>query len=121
MLIPIVVVGGLLGALLVTLLGLVVIGANEAGLVIRRYGPSLPPGRLVATRGEAGFQAQMLTPGWHFGWWPWAFKVVKVPLVDVPSGEIALVIAKDGAAIPSHRVLAREVECDNYQDATRFL
>ena len=107
--------------LLLTWLGLVVIGADESGLVIRRYGRALPAGRLIATRGEAGFQAQMLSPGWHVGMWPWAYKIVKVPLVEVPSGEIALVIAKDGAAIPSERVLAREVDCDDFQDAERFL
>jgi uncharacterized membrane protein YqiK len=119
--IPIVVGGGVALAVFVAWLGLVVIGANEAGLVIRRYGRSLPAGRLIATRGEAGYQARMLSPGWHVGYWPWTFKVVKVPLVEVPSGEIALVIAKDGAAIPTERVLAHETECDDFQDAERFL
>jgi uncharacterized membrane protein YqiK len=121
MMIAIAVGGGVALALLLVGLGLVVIGANESGLVIRRHGRSLPAGRLIATCGEAGYQARMLSPGWHFGYWPWTFKVVKVPLVEVPSGEIALVIAKDGAAIPSERVLAHEIECDDFQDAARFL
>ncbi|MBA3538502.1 MAG: hypothetical protein H0T79_02635 [Deltaproteobacteria bacterium] len=30
-------------------------------------------------------------------------------------------VAKDGAPIPLSRVLAREIACDNFQDATRFL
>ena len=107
--------------LLVALLGLVVIGADESGLVVRRHGLPLPPGRLIATRGEAGFQARMLSPGWHWGLWPWTYKIVKVPLVEVPSGEIALVIAKDGASIPSERVLARETACDDFQNAELFL
>ncbi len=119
--ISIVVGGGVALALFVTWLGLVVIGPNESGLVIRRHGRSLPAGRLIATRGEAGFQARMLSPGWHTGLWPWTYKVVKVPLVDVPSGEIALVIAKDGAAVPGERVLAREVDCDDFQNAEQFL
>ena len=103
--------------------GLVVIGETESGLVIRRYGRSLPAGRIIGTRGEAGYQARMLPPGWHFPMWRWKFKIqrVSVPLIEVPSGQIALVVAKDGAAIPSERVLGREVTCDNFQDAIRFL
>ena len=104
-----------------TLLGLVIIGPNESGLVVRRHGRPLPPGRIIATRGEAGFQARMLPPGWHVWVWPWTYQITKVPLVAVPPGEIALVIAKDGAAIPAERVLARELDCDDFQDATRFL
>jgi uncharacterized membrane protein YqiK len=102
-------------------LGLVVIHEYESGLVIRRYGRSLPPGRIIATEQEAGYQARMLSPGWHFPLWSWKFKVVKVPLVEVAPGEIAVVVAKDGAAIPAERVLGRELDCDNFQDATRFL
>ncbi len=39
----------------------------------------------------------------------------------VPQGEIALVVAADGAAIPAERILGRVVECDNFQDARKFL
>lgn len=102
-------------------LGMVVIGEQESGLVVRRYGRELPAGRIIAIAGEAGYQARMLPPGWHFPLWRWKYKVERVPLVDVPSGQIALVVAKDGNAIPSERVLGRETDCDNYQDAVRFL
>lgn len=111
---------GLLG-IVVVWIGAAVIGAQESGLVIRRYGAPLRAGRIVATNREAGYQAQMLPPGWHFGLWPWKYKITKVPLVEVPPGEIALVVAKDGAAIPAERVLARATDCDNFQDAARFL
>ncbi len=114
--------GGLvLVVLLVLLFGVVSIDEQESGLVVRRYGRALPPGRIIATRGEAGYQAQMLPPGWHFGMWSWKYKVTKVPLVEVAPGQIALVVAKDGAAIPAQRVLGRQLESDNFQDATRFL
>jgi uncharacterized membrane protein YqiK len=39
----------------------------------------------------------------------------------VPQGEIALVLAADGAPIPPERILGKVVECDNFQDARRFL
>ena len=113
--------GGVVLALFLAWVGVVVIGAQESGLVVRRYGRPLPAGRIIATTGEAGYQAQLLPPGWHFGLWPWKYKIAKVPLVEVAPGEIALVVAKDGAPIPAERVLARELDCDNFQDAVRFL
>jgi uncharacterized membrane protein YqiK len=94
---------------------------DESGLVIKRFGPRLPPGRIVAMNGEAGYQAKMLNPGLHFPMWRWRYKIVKVPLVVVSPGEIALVVAADGAAIPSERVLGKEVRCDQFQDADAFL
>ncbi|MDP2345155.1 MAG: SPFH domain-containing protein [Deltaproteobacteria bacterium] len=102
-------------------LGLVVIGENESGLVIKRLGRSLPQGRLIAVDGEAGFQAALLPPGWHFPIWRFLAKVEKVPLIVVPAGEIGLVIANDGAAMPSSRMLAHEIKCDRFQDAEAFL
>ena len=98
-----------------------VIREDESGLVIKRFGRPLPKGRIIALEGEAGYQADLLSPGWHFGLWIWRYKVTRVPLTVVQSGEIALVVAADGAAIPAERVLARAVACDNFQDAQAFL
>ncbi|WP_258929285.1 SPFH domain-containing protein [Flavobacterium davisii] len=39
----------------------------------------------------------------------------------IPEGKIGLILSKDGKEIPTGRILARRVECDNYQDATGFL
>jgi len=89
--------------------GLVIIGEQESGLVVRRYGPQLAAGRIIALDDEAGYQARMLAPGWHFPLWKWKFKVERVPLIEVAPGEIALVVAKDGAPTPNERVLAREI------------
>ncbi|NVB82743.1 MAG: flotillin family protein [Kofleriaceae bacterium] len=113
--------GSAAAILLALAVGMVAIGEHESGLVIRRYGPELAAGRIIAVSGEAGYQARMLPPGWHFPLWRWKYKVVRVPLVEVAPGQIALVVAKDGMAIPSERVLGKEVECDNFQDAVRFL
>jgi len=108
-------------ALGVVLSGVRVIRENQSGLVIKRYGRSLASGRIIALNGEAGYQARLLSPGWHVGLWRWRYKVVKVPVVVVQPGEIALVVAADGEAIPAERVLARAVACDNFQDAEAFL
>jgi len=101
--------------------GLRIIGEREAGLIVKRFGRPLPAGRLVALDGEAGLQASLLTPGWHFGFWHWLYKVQRVPLMVVPPGEIALVVAADGAPVPPNQILGREVACDSFQDAAKFL
>jgi uncharacterized membrane protein YqiK len=108
-------------AIVVLRLGLRVIGENEAGLLVRRYGIPLAQGRLIALEGEAGYQATMLPPGMHFPVWRWHYKVLGVPLTVVRPGEIALVVAKDGASIPPGRILGRVVACDDFQDAAAFL
>jgi uncharacterized membrane protein YqiK len=53
--------------------------------------------------------------------WRFQFKVTRVPLVVVPPGEVALVVAADGRPVPSERVLAKDVPCDSFQDAEAFL
>src|SRR5262245_14167023 len=111
----------LVAAGFVTWLGMWSIREMQAGLVVKRFGRPLPSGRIIALNGEAGYQARLLAPGWHFPLWRWQFKVIKVPVTIVRPGEIALVVAADGDAIPAERVLGRAVACDNFQDAEAFL
>jgi uncharacterized membrane protein YqiK len=104
------------------LFGVVLIRERQVGVVVKRFSHrSLAPGQLIALNGEAGYQADTLAPGLHFGLWRWQYRILKAPVTVVPQGEIALVVAADGAAIPSERILAKVVECDNFQDARRFL
>jgi uncharacterized membrane protein YqiK len=103
-------------------LGSVFIRERQVGIVIKKFGSrSLPPGRLIALNGEAGYQAETLSPGLRFGFFRWQYRIVKVPVTIVPQGEIALVLAADGASIPSERILAKIVDSDNFQDARKFL
>ena len=103
-------------------LGAVLIRERQVGVVVKKFSSrSLAPGRLLALDGEAGYQADTLAPGLHFGYWRWQYRILKVPLTVVPQGEIALVVAADGAAIPSERILGKVVECDTFQDARKFL
>jgi uncharacterized membrane protein YqiK len=99
-LIPIMVVGGLIIAVPLLFGGLVVISERKSALWLRNLPfpvRGLPPGRLIALDGEAGYQADTLAPGWHWGYWPWQYNVRKESLTIVPQGEIALVVAADGA------------------------
>ncbi|MEH2068386.1 MAG: flotillin family protein [Nostoc sp.] len=123
-LVPIVLVGGLVIFVPLFFGGLVVIGEREVGIVVRKFtlsGRGLPAGRLIALNGEAGLQADTLAPGWHWGYWPWQYSVRKESVVVVPQGEIALIVAADGEPNPPQRILGKIVDCDNYQDARKFL
>lgn len=113
----------LLGLLvLYWLLGLVLIDERQVGVVVKRFASkSLQPGRLVALDGEAGYQADTLAPGLHFGYWRWQYQILKVPVTEVAPGGIALVVAADGAPIPPERILGQVVDCDDFQDARKFL
>src|SRR5262249_37392792 len=103
-------------------LGAVLIQERQVGIVVKRFGArALAPGHLIALDGEAGYQADTLAPGLHFGYWRWQYRIIKTPVTVVPQGEIALVLAADGVAIPAERILGKVVECDNFQDARRFL
>ncbi|MEY2879405.1 MAG: hypothetical protein RLZZ15_1785, partial [Verrucomicrobiota bacterium] len=104
------------------LLGLVLIRENQVGVVIKKFAAAnLPPGELIALHGEAGYQADTLPPGLHFGYGFWQFRVAKLPMVIVPPGEIACVVSAAGAQIPPERLLAKVIACDNFQDARAFL
>jgi uncharacterized membrane protein YqiK len=100
----------------------VLIRERQVGVVVKRFSRlTLAPGRLVALQGEAGYQADTLAPGVHFGYWRWQYRITKAPVTVVPQGQIALVIAADGAPIPAGRILGKAVDSDNFQDARRFL
>ncbi|MER3478386.1 MAG: band 7 protein, partial [Leptolyngbya sp. ERB_1_2] len=121
-LIPLTLVGGVFAIAFCS--GLVIIGEREVGIVVKKFslaGKALPAGRLIALNGEAGYQADTLAPGWHWFYWSWQYSVRKEPMVVVPQGEIALLVANDGASIPPERILGKVTECDNFQDARKFL
>ncbi|HOZ51644.1 MAG TPA: SPFH domain-containing protein, partial [Chitinophagaceae bacterium] len=106
--------------------GMVIVPENKIGLVTKKFvlfgaNRELPDGRIIATKGEAGFQAKALAPGLYWFMWPWQFSVDMASFVIIPEGKIGLILSKDGAEIPTGRILARHTECDNFQDATKFL
>jgi uncharacterized membrane protein YqiK len=106
--------------------GMVIIPEDKIGLVTKKFvlfGPNrqLPDGKIIALNGEPGFQASTLAPGLYWFYWVWQFSVEQAPLTVIPQGKIGLLSAKDGAQLPTGAILARHVECDNYQDTHAFL
>lgn len=106
--------------------GMVIVPEDKIGLVTKKFvlfgaDKSLPDGRIIATKGEAGYQAQTLAPGLYWGMWIWQYSIDMTGFTIIPEGKIGLVLSKDGKEIPTGRILARKVESDNFQDATAFL
>ncbi|WP_077037191.1 SPFH domain-containing protein [Pelomonas sp. KK5] len=108
------------------LLGIYVVPDDSIGTVVKKFvlfgeHRELPPGKIVALHGEAGIQAATLAPGLHWGLWPWQYKIAIVRQLMIPAGEIGLVESCDGQALPDGRIVGRQVDCDNFQDALAFL
>ena len=87
-------------ALFVLLRSLYSVGPTQVGLVNKRLGrKKLHEGDPIAFNGEAGYQAELLMPGLRFKLWP-VYGVARHPWVQVPAGEIGVVIAQVGANLP---------------------
>ncbi len=108
------------------LLGIVIVPEDKLGLVTKKFvlfgdKKELPAGRIIAIEGEAGYQAQALAPGIHFWKWIWQYEITLQPLTIIPSGQLGLLVAKDGNELPKGRVLAQSVPSDSFQDAEMFI
>ena len=98
------------------------IGASEVGLVSKRFAfRKLADDNPIAFRGEAGYQATLLMPGLRFKLWP-MFGVKKFPWVQVPAGEIGVVIAQVGEPLPiGAKSAVYKPEFGNFSYAREFV
>jgi uncharacterized membrane protein YqiK len=106
--------------------GMVIIPENKIGLITKKFvlfgaNKSLPDGKIIALNGEPGYQAQTLAPGLYWGYWIWQYSIDQANLTVIEKGRIGLLSAKDGAQLPTGAILARHIECDNFQDTKAFL
>jgi uncharacterized membrane protein YqiK len=106
--------------------GMVIIPEDKIGLVTKKFvlfgaNKSLPDGKIIALNGEPGFQADTLAPGLYWGYWIWQYEIEQAGLTIIPKGKIGLLSSKDGSQLPKGSILARHVDCDDYQDARAFL
>ena len=114
----------------------VTIAADEVGLVEAKEGLPLPLGQnfgrivqcnnfqdaqaFISNGGQQGKQLAVIPPG-VYNINTELFQVRKVSVVNIPSGEIGLVLAQDGAARSAEQILSRTVESNNFQDAQAFI
>src|SRR5258708_24012810 len=107
--IPFLVIAGILLVIVLILLSklLVNVGAREIAIKERRYlGAKMPPGRVVATEGEVGIQADVLKPGLHLIKYPFERVVRKVPLIEIGADELGGIEAIDGEPMLPRRIFA---------------
>jgi uncharacterized membrane protein YqiK len=108
------------------LFGVIIVPDDSIGTVTKKFvifgaNSKLPNGQIIALEGEAGYQADSLSPGLHMGLWPWQYAIELVPFQVIPQGKVGVVQACDGKPLPSGHVIARDVDCDYFQDARAFL
>jgi len=116
----------LLHRLALRLFGMVIVPQDSIGLVNKKFvlfgkNKTLPDGSIVALNGEAGYQADTLAPGVHFGLWPWQYVVTLQKFTTIEDGYIGIVNARDGKPLSQGRVLGGTVESNSFQDARAFL
>ena len=104
---------------------LVNIGATEVGIKERRYwGTKMAQGRVVATDGEIGIQAEVLKPGLHIVFFPIERVIQKVPLVEIGADEMGVIEAIDGEPMPTGRIFApdrAQNAHNNFQDPIAYI
>src|SRR5437763_7220160 len=129
---PVFLITVLLGALVLLIFFLIIVnrifvnvGAREIAIKERRYlGAKMPPGRVVATEGEVGIQADVLKPGLHLIKFPFEKVVRKVPLIEIGADELGIVEAVDGEPMPPGRIFApdrAQNAHNNFQDPIAFI
>ncbi len=101
------------------------VGAREIAIKERRFvGAKMPPGRVIATEGEVGIQADVLKPGLHLIKWPFERVVQKFPLIEIGPDEIGVLEAIDGDPMPPGRIFApdrAQNAHNNFQDPIAFI
>jgi len=98
------------------------IGPTEVGLVTKRFSfRKLAKDNPVAFGGEAGYQADLLMPGLR--WKPFfLYAVEKYPWVQVPAGEIGVVISQVGNPLPiGAKSATYKKEFGNFSDLRGFV
>jgi uncharacterized membrane protein YqiK len=104
---------------------LVNVGAQEVAIKERRYwGSRMAQGRVVATDGEVGIQADVLKPGLHFVWYPIERVTQKVPLVEIGADELGIIEAIDGEPMQTGSIFApdrAQNAHNNFQDPIAFI
>ncbi len=88
----------------------------QVGVVIKNVAlKDLPEGRIIATGAEKGPQAEILGPGWNFGYWPVIYDVDKPVVTQIGKGEVGLMTTTDGLPLPPGDIYASEWSQGEFQ------
>ncbi len=105
----------------VVLSGIRFIPNNRIGMIEKRWsGKGSVRGGLIALKGEAGYQPQILRGGLHY-LMPIQYVVHMAPLVTISQGKIGYVFARDGKQLDPAQVLASNATVQDFQEVEGFL
>lgn len=99
-----------------------VIGPTQVGLVMKRFSfKKLKEDNPIAFNGEAGYQADLLMPGWRWKFWV-LYSVRKFPWVQIPAGQIGVVLAQVGQPLPiGAKSAVFKKEFANFSNVRQFI
>jgi hypothetical protein len=110
----------ILGVVLVAIIGAVMwfsstvtIESGMVGIVFQKTGKPDPTGRFIVEKGYKGLQREVLLPGLHVFWQTTLFlEITSVPMTEIPSGKVGVLIAKDGRELADAMSLAEDDRID---------
>jgi len=97
------------------------VGNNRVAVVEKLWsGAGSITDGLIALRGEAGFQPDVLRGGYHF-FFPFQYRIHSQSLVTIPQGQVGYVFARDGAPLGPTQTLASNARTADFLDVRAFL
>jgi hypothetical protein len=106
---------------------IITIPADQVGIVHKNYGfTNIAPGHIIATKGETGYQAEIIAPGTFriSIFFNVLNRVIFSPVVAAPNGFYRRIVANDGEALGSGQIMAEacpEAEYQKSLDAEYFM
>ena len=83
------------------------VGPDQMAVITAKTGEALPPGEILAKKGQMGIQEEVLGEGRHFRN-PYEYDRIILPVITILPGKIGVVTAKVGAELPQGEFLANE-------------
>jgi len=78
---------------------------NQMAVITAKVGDPLPPGQILAKKGQKGVQEDVLGEGRHF-LNPFFYEHTIVPVTVIPAGKVGVVTSKVGTELPEGEFLA---------------
>jgi uncharacterized membrane protein YqiK len=93
---------------------------NKIGVLEKKWALKSIQSGLIALKGEAGYQPDILRGGLHF-FTPFMYRIHMEPLVTINQGQIGYVFARDGLPLEPSQTLASNENITDFQDVRKFL
>ncbi len=108
----------LVGLFLFVSTSFVIVGPDQVGHLTRIYfGKPMPPGQIIAFKGQKGPQVEVLPPGFTFRFFlNVLYRVEMKNVTEISSGFCGKMVALDGAPLHEGQIFASEWSEDKFQD-----